>query len=97
MRPLNRNLRVTRVTFTQACVEAQKAGHLGWVSFVLNDSLKVDGCALRRTLDGRPALSFPARRGSTGEQHPYLRPLNDRARCEIERQVFRALGLVEAR
>jgi hypothetical protein len=90
-------LRVTGVTFTQSSAKEVETGLLGWISFVLNDSLKIDGCALRRTLDGQPALSFPARRGSSGEQHPYLRPLNDRARCEIERQVFGALGLVEAR
>ena len=70
-------------------------GLVGFVSIVVNDSLKLDAIALRRTLDGRPVLAFPARRDARGRQHSLFRPINDEARREIERQVFAALGIEE--
>src|SRR5262245_23693969 len=70
-------------------------GGEGWVSATMNGSLRFDGISVRRTADGRLALSFPARRDTTGKQHPYLRPLDDATRRDIEHQIFAALGLGE--
>ena len=61
----------------------------------LDATLRLDGLALRRTADGRLSLSFPARRDTAGKQHPYLRPVDDAARRDIEHQIFTALGLGE--
>ncbi|MCB9914840.1 MAG: septation protein SpoVG family protein [Planctomycetes bacterium] len=87
------SLRVSEVRLMPAA--DTRSGLLGFVAFVLNEALRVDGVALRRTADGRLVLSFPARRDRKGQDHPILRPLGDQARESIERQIFEALGLAE--
>jgi DNA-binding cell septation regulator SpoVG len=83
---------ITNVRFMAASQDEVKTGLLGYVSATLNDSLALDGLTLRRTTDGRLALSFPARRDNAGRQRFFLRPLGDEARREIEGQIFRSLG-----
>ena len=88
-------LLVTEVRLTAAsCAEAQ-SGLIGYVSCIVNGNLYLDGVTLRRTVDGRLALSFPARTDAAGKRHFYVRPLDDRARRDIEHQVLRALGFEE--
>ena len=86
---------IRKVCFTSASPGEVQTGLLGWVSCTLNGTLRLDGLVLRRTADGRLALTFPARRDACGRQHCYVRPLDDRARREIERHIFAALGLEE--
>jgi hypothetical protein len=66
-------------------------GLLGFASFALGP-IHLDGVALRRTRDGRLALSVPVRHDRSGRQHAIVRPVDDAARCAIEAQVFAALG-----
>jgi hypothetical protein len=87
-------LTIDRIELKTAGADAAETGLLGWISFRLNRRLHVDGVALRRTADGRPTLSFPARKDGAGRQRFYLRPLDDETREGIETQVFMALGLV---
>jgi hypothetical protein len=89
-------IRISGVRFAAAAGKERQIGLLGWVTCLVNGRLRLDGIAVRRTLEGRLALSFPARRDGEGRQHPLVRPLDDRTRREIERQVFAALGLEEA-
>jgi len=91
-----KEVKISDVKFSAASPAEIETGHLGYVSVVLNGALRLDGLAVRRTADGRFTLSFPARRDASGQQHYYLRPLDDAARRDIEFQVFRALGLKEA-
>lgn len=77
-----------------ASSQEQRTGLLGWLSGRLGPHLKVDGIAIRRTLDGHLRLSFPERRDSAGRSHPYLKPVDDETRRLIEREVFRRLGLL---
>ena len=86
-------LTVSNVRFTQARSEQVRRGLVGHVSLVINEALKLDGIALRRTLAGRPTLSFPSRRDRAGGDHPYVRPLSNDHRVQIELQVFEALGI----
>lgn len=86
---------ISEVRLTEAPFEEARSGLLGWVTCTVNDTLRLDGITLRRTADGRLTLSFPARRDSTGRQHAIVRPIDDRTRRELERQVFRALGFEE--
>ena len=65
---------------------------MGYVRFVVNGRLRFD-VALRRTADGRHALSFPARRDSRGRLRHLAHPVDDATRRDIEAQVFHALGL----
>lgn len=90
------NNRITDVRFRAGTPEEAATGLIGWVSFTLNDTFRLDGVAVRRTVDRRVALSFPARRDRSGNQHFYFRPVDDRSRREIEYQVFQPLGLAEA-
>jgi hypothetical protein len=83
---------VSEVRFTSASKEERSKGLLGWLAFVINDTIKIDGVTLRRTLDGRPTLSWPARLDGAGRTHHYIWPLTDDARCHLENQVFALLG-----
>ncbi len=78
---------VGQVQFTRAAPVDRAAGLLGWISCSIG-VVRVDGLAVRRTRDGRLTLSFPRGRG---KRQP-VRPVDDRARREIERQVLDALG-----
>lgn len=89
------NPAVSRVRFTPAPRHQLPSGLLGFVSFLLEDCVRIDGVVLRTTSDGRLSLSFPARRDGRGRDHPYLRPVNDDTRRAIETQVFASLGLGE--
>ena len=86
---------ISNVQFTSADPHDVDTGLLGWIRCTLNGSILLDGISLRRTRDGRPTLSFPARFDGAGRQHHYLRPLDDDTRRAIERQVFKALSFVE--
>lgn len=92
---MNEKIKISSVQFTAAGEGDVARGLLGWVSCTLNNTLHLDGVAVRRTADGRHALSFPARRDAQGRQHFLVRPLDDTSRREIEAQVFKALGLEE--
>lgn len=70
-----------------------RKGLVGFVSCVLNDSVRVEGLTLRRTRRGRPSISFPLRRDSQGRKHPVVCLLRREDRRAIEDQIFRALGI----
>ncbi len=89
-------IKLSQIQFTAAPSADVERGLLGHVNFVLNAGLRIDGVAVRRTLNGRYALSYPARRDRRGRQHPLIQPLGDRVRREIEFAVFKALGIEEA-
>ena len=89
------DLRITEVRFVQARPEQVADGLIGFVAFVLDDALKFDSVALRRTRRGHPALSFPSRRDRQGRDHALIAPLSDGVRKRIESQVFDALGLAK--
>ena len=82
---------ISDVVFTAATREAAKTGLLGWVTFVLSGSLRIDGVTVRRTLSGHLALTFPQRTDRQGNAHPYICPLDNATRIEIVRQVLAAL------
>ncbi len=86
---------VSNVAFKRAVDWRQSTGLLGWVAFVLDDGLAVDGVTVRRTACGVLALSFPARTDAGGRRHPILRPLDEETRRDIESQVFASLAIGE--
>jgi DNA-binding cell septation regulator SpoVG len=92
---VDNNVKIDNVHFTAADHAAVEGGLLGWVSCILNGSLKLDGLALRRTADGRLTLAFPSRKDGYGQKHYFLKPITDQARREVEHQVFQALGFQE--
>jgi hypothetical protein len=85
---MQNDLSISQVTFRGASVADIETGLLGFTDFVVNDSIRVTGVAVRRTRAGRFVLSFPAPR-----KVPIFAPIDDESRETIERQVFAALGL----
>ena len=70
-------LQIDDVRFVSGSPTDVESGLVGWLSFVLNGMIRVDGISLRRTADGRRALSFPARVDSAGREWKFIRPLDD--------------------
>jgi len=89
-------LTISEVRFSPASEHDVRFGLLGYVSFALDSGLRVSGVTVRRTADGRTALSFPGRRNKRGEMRPYMRPVSRDSRAAIEAQVFAAIQLPEA-
>ncbi len=84
--------RIGAVRFSAAPSLDIRSGLLGWVSFTLGD-LRLDGVAVRKTRDGRLALSFPTRTDARGVRHAVVKPIDDAARRSIEKDIFRTLRL----
>lgn len=68
-----------------------RSGLLGYLS-VLYGGLVLDGITLRRTAQGRFALSFPAKTDRAGRRHPFVRPVDDEVRREVEREILSQLA-----
>ena len=84
---------VSDVRYTPASETKVATGLLGYTSFLIDGSIRVDGVQVRRTRDGRLTLSFPSHLDHGGREHPYVHPIDDKARVAIEHAVFEALGL----
>ena len=84
---------VTGLTFTPADAAHRESGLLGWLRVTLAGAVIIDGLALRRTLGGRLALSWP--RKSNGRS--VVTPANAEARRRIEDAVFGALAKTDLR
>jgi DNA-binding cell septation regulator SpoVG len=78
-------------SFVRASEDDVRAGLLGYVSASYG-TLLLDGITVRRTGDGRVVLSFPARTDGAGRRHPIVRPIDEEARQQIEREILKALG-----
>jgi hypothetical protein len=89
----DRSISITDVRLYPGSWRDVQGGLLGWVTFVVDGTLRVDGVALRRTLCGRLALSYPIRKYAGESEYYVIRPENDEGRHEVERQIFEALGL----
>lgn len=85
---VNKNVCVQ--SWTPASVDDTRTGLLGFVAARYGD-LILDGIVVRRTTDGRFELSYPVRTDRRGLRHAVVRPLDDAAREEIERDVLRQL------
>ena len=85
--------RVTEIRFHRAGHRDLRTGLLGFVSFLLDGHVRVDGVTVRETLQGRRVLSFPAKKTPGAADRPYLRPVNNAAREAIEEQILEAIGV----
>ena len=91
------NSLISDVRYTAASRQHFARGLCGWVTCTVSRTLRLDGLAVRCTLEGRYAISFPARRDAKGRQHFVVRPVDDRARRLIEREILAQLGFVEGK
>ena len=87
------SLRIADIRFTSSTGSEVERGMLGYVSFLLDGRIYLDGVTVHRTRDGELTLSFPAKLGRRGREWPYVRPIDNETRRAIEAQVFAALGL----
>ena len=78
-------------TWADATDAEARTGLIAYLS-VTYGALVLDGIALRRTAEGRFALSFPERTDRAGRRHAIVRPADAAARQEIERQILAQLG-----
>ena len=92
---MSKSISITDMRLTFSSSEEASSGLLGYVAFTVNGRLRLDGVTVRRTVEGDITLSFPARRDQAGREHPYIRPLDDVTRRELEQAVFGALGIEE--
>ncbi len=80
-------IRISEMRFIPAPQAYQSKGLLGWVSCVVDESIGL-ALGVRRTLDGRTTLSFPARRDGGGEMHNTAWPIDQTVRDQFEEQVL---------
>ncbi len=83
---------VAIVRFTPAPPLDVADGLLGWVDLRVGELLVVHGVAVRRTRNGAPALSWPAKDDRVGGRRSVVRPHGDAARLGIETAVFAELS-----
>ncbi len=88
---MRESIRVTDIAFTPATTTCRDTGVLGWISCTLNDAVRLDGLTLRRSSDGVVYVAYPARLDHRGYRWPYVRPIVESARVEIERQILDAI------
>ena len=67
---------ITDVRFVAGSIEDVRAGLLGYIRCVINDSLVADGICVRRTLAGELAVAFPNRKDRQGKLIYMLVPTN---------------------
>ncbi len=79
------------VSWVRASDAELRTGMCGYLR-VAYGSLELDGIVLRKTIEGRYALSFPARTDRAGKKHSYIRPRDSEAREAIEREILWQLG-----
>jgi DNA-binding cell septation regulator SpoVG len=79
------------VRFQRASHSQRRRGLEGWVSFILDDHLVVDGLALRLSPTNRYSFSWPARKDTDGRLHHHIRPLNEQSRDAIEGELLAQL------
>ena len=78
-------------TWGRGSADDERNGLLGFISVTYGPWI-FDGITLRRTADGRFALSFPAKVDRAGRKHSFVRPANDEVRKAIEAELLMQLG-----
>ena len=88
---MHSTLLLTDVLLTPARHADQATGLVGYVACTVDFQLRLDSLALRKNASGKHSISFPARTDAMGVKHPYMRPIDARARADIERQIIGTL------
>ncbi len=86
---MDSTLHVHSVRITLSSSRERREGLLAYVRVALGP-YKIDGIAVRRTLKGRLAISYPKRFARDGSAHPYFLPTDPAAREAFEKEVLDA-------
>lgn len=84
---------ISNLTFTAATETDVAYGLLGYLSFVVGKTLRIDGVTVRRTAAGRITLSFPERTDRQGRRRRIVHPIDRDAQVRIERRVLEMLAI----
>jgi len=87
-------LHVSDLRIHRAPDQERRQGLLAWVSFQV-DGWVMDRFAIRRTMDGRPYLSFPKHKDNQGELHPVAWLPDHRDRQSIQAQILAMVDFEE--
>jgi hypothetical protein len=82
---------ISEVRFTPARQLDREDGLLGWLRVRFEAEIEVDGACLRRTLDGRLAVTWPQRLDGHGRPHRIVHLTSGVARRSVESQILDAL------
>ncbi len=83
-------VRISDVVFVPIAGEAD-ASALGWITCVLDGAVQLNGLALCRAKDGSRVVSYPVQFDPRGFCWPYVAPISDAVRDEIQRQILAAI------
>ena len=86
---MNSPLRTSKIRFVPASEGDQQRGLLAYVCVVLGP-YKIDGIAVRRTLKGKLAISYPTRNARSGTAHPVFLPTDPDVRGALEEEIIAA-------
>lgn len=81
---------VSAIIISPAPPSEAERGVLAWVSCTLAGRCRIDGLAIRRTLQGELRVTFPARRDRGGRRHAYVWPIDRDDRASIEHEILHA-------
>lgn len=87
-----KTLDISQLTFVAAAESDRSNGLLGYLSFVLGGTLRIDGVTVRRSAVGHIALSFPERTDRHGRRHAIVHPIDRDAQLRIERTILEMLA-----
>ncbi|MBU8922287.1 MAG: SpoVG family protein [Bacteroidales bacterium] len=73
-------------------VENGTDGLLAWATVVLENAIKLDNLAIRRSCDGSLYVTYPAKRSSSGKTHQYFHPINTQAAEAIQNAILARLA-----
>jgi len=86
------DLHISDVECSAAPPSDQARGLLCFVSFTIDDCIRIDGVTLRLSKDGRPILSFPKRTEKSGRRRPIVHPVSLAARDHVTHLILDAVG-----
>ncbi len=84
-------LHVSRVRLTRGSARDKERGLVGYIRFLLNGWLQLDGLTLRRRAEGGHAISYPLRKRCGDQEHHVVYPIDERARGRLDALLLEAL------
>ncbi len=78
--------------FNAAPEKHREKGVIGWVSFDIYESFRVNAVVVKENREGHVSLSYPANKSPDGTLHHYVRPLNNETRLQVEDEILGVLG-----
>lgn len=82
-----RALHIGEIQIRWASTLERETGLIGFVGLTIEGRIRVDGLTIRRARSGGTYIAYPHRKDRLGRERPWMFPIDDEARVEIERAV----------